>query len=207
MKDKVKILVDCIKKAHECNGYSHQTLRGVLTLWRCALLQQEDEYVETVHTLSEGAVRHATRGFGVLLQHFCVDDSYEDLLGPAYMMLAENWGKERLGQYFTPWNVAVAMAEMTVADHDFDENPALSIMDPAVGSGVMLLACRHVVAKRKGRNVASRLTLAGQDIDPVCVDMAKIQVMMTDDYHMMHILLDLYGQVRATMQERQVVDS
>jgi len=63
------------------------------------------------------------------------------------MELASRWKQASLGQYFTPWPIALMMAQMSVYDHDWEATPHPMVNEPAVGSGVMLLAFRGVVAK------------------------------------------------------------
>jgi type I restriction-modification system DNA methylase subunit len=127
------------------------------------------------------------------MQHFCIEESYQDLLGPVYMEIGSRWTQAGLGQYFTPWAVCICMARMNACDHDWDEKPYPSVCDPCVGSGAMLLAFRAVVAEEKGREWASKLRLHGSDIDEVCVSMAKVQLYLTDDLYMRDFMLALAG--------------
>jgi type I restriction-modification system DNA methylase subunit len=181
------------------NRYSASTFSDLMTLWDCTLRRYEpgaeDEYMATVGRMTKESVRLAPHGFGVLLQHFVVNRSYEDLLGPVYMDLASRWKRQGLGQYFTPWNVAVCMAEMVFSDVPPEDIPGMSINEPCVGSGVMLLAARHVVAQRHGREMASKLRLSGQDADPIVCRMARVQLTMTNDPYMTDFLLAMYGEM------------
>ena len=72
-----------------------------------------------------------------------------------------------------------------------DENGSVSVMDPAVGSGVMLLAFAKVVDAELGRWGFHKLRLYGQDTDQRCVFMCKIQLRMNG--------LDSFGRMAALM--------
>ena len=67
-----------------------------------------------------------------------------------------------------------------------------SVCDPAVGSGVMLLAYGKVVHDAFGRDGTNRLRLYGMDVDQRCVAMCRIQLRMNglDGFGRMAALLD-----------------
>jgi len=58
------------------------------------------------------------------------------------------------------------------------EKGEMTVCDPAVGSGVMLLAFAKVVHDELGRSGVSKLRLYGTDIDQRCVLMCRIQLRM-----------------------------
>lgn len=142
-------------------------------IWRAALERDDESYLRDIAGLSRETLGTLTMAFAVLSYHFAVKGSFEDVLGAAYMDVRSRWGKSRLGQYFTPWSVAVCMAQMVMHDHD---GPPPSVCDPCVGAGITLLAARHVVNERWGVRAVSAMVCHGQDIDAVCVDMSKIQL-------------------------------
>ena len=78
--------------------------------------------------------------------------------------------------------IAEMMARMQFDRADFErvvqEKGSVTVCDPAVGSGVMLLAFAKVVHGEFGRWGTSKLRLYGQDIDPRCVLMCRIQLRM-----------------------------
>lgn len=156
-----------------------------LEIWEALLRRHEPAgeaaYMEAIKGLDRTALELCAKGFGLLVEHFWIDGCYADVLGPVYMEIRSNWGRSRLGQYFTPWSVCMAMAQMSA--HDIDERLAagepISVCDPCVGSGAMLLAFRAAVADKHGRRAADRLRLHGQDLDQTCVMMATIQTKMS----------------------------
>ena len=105
---------------------------------------------------------------------------FRDILGELFMRLDVN--SVRGGQFFTPWNIAEMMARMQFSKEDFKAKAAekgeVTVCDPAVGSGVMLLAYAKVVNDECGRSALRYLKLYGTDIDQRCVLMCRIQLRM-----------------------------
>jgi len=150
----------------------------------------EERYLEYAKRLGREGCEEAAKIFAILLDHFTYRQNFEDILGPAYMNLAGMGAKSFLGQFFTPWNVALMMAEMTMGEPSIkDPEGPVKIYDPACGSGVMLLAGKAVIAGRHGREALRGCSFYGTDIDSICVNMCRIQVKMTDDFFMTNFLL------------------
>jgi len=105
---------------------------------------------------------------------------FKDILGELFMRLDVN--SARSGQYFTPWHIAEMMACMQFSREQFEAHVAekgeVTVCDPAVGSGVMLLAFAKVVHDELGREGLGQLKLYGTDIDQRCVLMCRIQLRM-----------------------------
>ncbi len=105
---------------------------------------------------------------------------FRDILGTLFMRLDIN--SVRNGEFFTPFCIAEMMARMTFDCAAFEqtikERGTVSVNDPAVGSGVMLLAYAKVVHDSLGRAGTDRLRLYGTDIDVRCVNMCRIQLRM-----------------------------
>ena len=103
--------------------------------------------------------------------------NYEDLLGLIYMQL--QYGNLRMGQYFTPYVVARAMAEMLIPPlgPSIPGEPPLSILDPCCGSGVLLLCAMEVIEREQpARLDDGSILLYGIDIDATCVKMAHLNL-------------------------------
>ena len=107
-------------------------------------------------------------------------DPFRDILGEIFMRLDVK--SVAAGQYFTPGHLAEMMARMQFNRADFkrtvQEKGEVTVCDPAVGSGVMLLAFAKVVHSELGRWGISKLRLYGTDIDQRCVHMCRIQIRM-----------------------------
>lgn len=135
-------------------------------------------YLEAIEGVDTRALQAAGEGFSVLVSHFIIDGRFADVLGGAYMEFSGRFQRAGLGQFFTPWPVALLLAEMTLGDLDDDR---VTLNEPAIGSGVMLLAARGVRASKVGRRRAMRMYMTGQDLDQTCVDMARIQLALSND--------------------------
>lgn len=184
----VQELAGIVDEVYRLNHFAHDTFANVVELWKWVLRRHsfdgEKRYLEVVARMQPDAVRAAPKGFVLLLDHFVMRQHFSDLLGPVYMELASRWKQSGLGQYFTPWEVCLAMAIVTIADAAPTAEQPLTVNEPCVGSGAMLLACREAVARHCGREALRHLHVSGQDIDQVCVDMAEVQLLMTDDRFM-----------------------
>ena len=101
----------------------------------------------------------------------------QDFLGTLYMTLGGNKG---LGQVFTPYHISEIMAEMSLDDakSEMEDKGYISVADPCVGAGAMLVACANVL-RNKGLDVATQSLLFGQDVDETCIHMAYIQLALT----------------------------
>jgi len=105
------------------------------------------------------------------------NDPFSDLLGQLYMAIAYSSVKGAMGQYFSPPNLALMMAEMTIGASEMPRGRAVRVCDPACGSGAMLLSAAAVVMRRHGQASLADLSLTGIDIDPLCSKMVAVQLM------------------------------
>lgn len=102
----------------------------------------------------------------------------QDFLGNMYTNLgmSDHWK----GQYFTPWDMGVAMATMVMHGLDkerLEELGYLSVYDPTCGSGCLLIAAGWACEERqKIENPKERLFFVGQDLDRVVALMCYIQL-------------------------------
>ena len=105
---------------------------------------------------------------------------FRDILGELFMRLDVN--SAHSGQYFTPGNIAEMMSRMMFDKEQFlklvEEKGEVTVCDPAVGSGVMLLSYAKMVHDELGRWGTGKLRLYGTDIDLRCVHMCQIQIRM-----------------------------
>ncbi len=165
-----------------------------------------DAYPEPEQFQTKMARYNAEQGaeFGHLLVMYsqCVEEHpFRDILGELFMRLDIN--SVRAGQFFTPGPIAEMIARMNFEPDAFkrlaEEKGEVTVCDPAVGSGVMLLAFANVVHQTFGRWGTDRLRLYGQDIDIRCVNMCRIQLQMNG--------LDGFGRAIALMNAGETVKS
>ncbi|WBX84456.1 N-6 DNA methylase [Sphingosinicella microcystinivorans] len=84
------------------------------------------------------------------------------------------------GQFFTPYDICRAMAEMTLGDTEklaelIERNGFVRASEPACGAGAMIIALAEAMRAR-GINYQQYLHVTAVDIDPCAVHMAYIQL-------------------------------
>jgi len=100
---------------------------------------------------------------------------FADILGTCYMQLASHGQRQWLAQFFSPGNICDMTARMVLGR--LEPGRLTRVCDPACGSGAMLLAtCREIIATY-GSESLRRVSLTGIDLDPVCADMAAVQLL------------------------------
>lgn len=105
------------------------------------------------------------------------DENFEfpDLLGAAYEYLikyfADSAGK-KAGEFYTPADVVRTMVEIV------DPQPGMSVYDPTVGSGGMLIQSRDYVRDNGGN--PNDLTLAGQESQGTTWSICKMNMILHD---------------------------
>lgn len=105
------------------------------------------------------------------------DDNFEfpDLLGAAYEYLikyfADSAGK-KAGEFYTPADVVRTMVEIV------DPQPGMSIYDPTVGSGGMLIQSRDYVRDNGGD--PNNLSLAGQESQGTTWSICRMNMILHD---------------------------
>lgn len=99
-------------------------------------------------------------------------DTSPDILGDAYewllMMFAPTKAKE--GEVFTPREVIRLLVEI------LDPKPGYKILDPAAGSGGMLIISYKYIEEKHGREEADKLYLFGQEANAKTAALAKMNM-------------------------------
>lgn len=101
-------------------------------------------------------------------------DSEQDFLGEMFMAL--ELGSHWKGQFFTPYSLCKAMANINMADarSKLEEKGWISINDPACGAGATLIAARNQLELAKIGG--TQAFFVGQDIDRTAAMMCYIQL-------------------------------
>lgn len=110
--------------------------------------------------------------FGELVM--AMEDNFDDVLGKTFMTL--EIGDKWKGQFFTPGCLAHMMATMTLTgfEEKIREQGFITLMEPAVGGGVTVLACAQAM-REAGFNYQRQLHVTAVDVDLTCVHMAYVQ--------------------------------
>ena len=95
---------------------------------------------------------------------------FNDWLGELYMQSLTQ--SEKAGQFFTPYCVCRAMAENVDIK---TENKILTMLEPAVGSGAIIISMVDAL-QEKGINYTTSFFVECGDIDKRCVFMTYIQL-------------------------------
>ena len=193
--DTVRQIARLIEKNYYLFGSWTNAFEQVLDLTLYALYRDEVNYMKLVGQMDKRAVFVASEILGRLIKAICFDYCIWDYLGEVYMQIASMSKSKALGQFFTPFHVCEMMAKIQLGDINSaiskakKENRRFSIMEPCVGSGAMLLACKKAIIEEAGLSGLDHFEFFGQDIDPVCVKMCKIQMTLTDYRYMTNLLL------------------
>lgn len=94
-----------------------------------------------------------------------------DFLGELYMSM--EFGDKHTGQFFTPYHLSKLTAQLIGAE--LDENEVVTLNEPSVGSGGMIVAYAEVM-KQMDMNFQTQLKVICNDIDYDVVKMCYIQL-------------------------------
>tara|TARA_R110002050_G_scaffold69507_2_gene150353 strand:- start:29551 stop:30195 length:645 start_codon:yes stop_codon:yes gene_type:complete len=141
-----------------------------LTLFICCFARgtQEPWYFETIKRYKKEEITTFAHMMGDLIIRYhnaFLANDWIDPLGEYYEILAGNYKKSRLGQFFTPKSICDVMSGLTLQGADWDNK----INDCACGSGRLLLS-----ANRTTKDMYH----IGQDLDMICAKMAAINLCM-----------------------------
>ena len=136
----------------------------------------EEEYMATIEYYKDSELRHEfPKAFAHLvleMEERAIDSGMgNDVLGDFF---EQNVSNGRNGQFFTPYPICQFMASITHTDREFDSeadnSKPLRILDPACGSGRMLMAAH----KQNG----TQHEYYGIDVDRTCVKMTAMNLFL-----------------------------
>lgn len=137
--------------------------------WR----QREDEYLKIVARYTKEEAEELAKGFAHVV--IGLEAGMCDFLGSLFMAL--ELGDSWKGQFFTPYDISRMMAMMTMGgkgQKEIDERGFLTVCDPCIGGGAMVIAAAHALID-SGINYQQHMHAVGVDVDIVAVHMAYIQ--------------------------------
>lgn len=138
--------------------------------------EDEDLYLSIVKKYSREEVFKFVEMSCELVKIYRSLDSIHDVLGDIFEHIGAN--SKAYSQYFTPNHVANLMSDIVMRDlkkNKLKENEYISFLDPACGSGVLLINAADVLYKNKV-HYEDKAFFMCQDIDFICVCMTYIQM-------------------------------
>lgn len=110
-----------------------------------------------------------------------VEVGFNDYLGELYML--SETSSSKAGQFFTPYCVSKMCAKNVVDDNKvrecIEKDKILTVHEPTVGAGGMVLAVADVLYNEYHFNIARNLLVECGDIDIRCVHMTYLQLALT----------------------------
>lgn len=108
------------------------------------------------------------------ITRLALEEGKQDFLGQCYM--AMEISDARRGQFFTPYEVSLLIARLAIdnAEQCIAEQGFITLLEPACGSGGMVIAAAQVL-EEQGHDPTATLYFEAIDIDRQCSNMAYIQ--------------------------------
>lgn len=153
----------------ECLALSIQNSCCLLhdKLWN----KREEQYLRTIKKYTKEEQQAFAHMYALLVMAY--EDGPSDVLGEIFMELGR--GNKHIGQFFTPYNVSKLMAQLTLNVDEVSEDNPLSLHEPTVGAGGMVIAAADAL-NEKGINYQRCMDVVAQDLDWRAVYMAYIQL-------------------------------
>jgi hypothetical protein len=169
--------------ARQNNVRVSQAFADCCTAWSCSIAnacaprgpewdEREARYMALVKRYGKDGMDFMARGLALLTCAYD-NDPTEDHLGLTFERL--NLSDDRRGQFFTPMNVCALMAGMSLTgiEERIKARGYISVLEPAVGAGRMVLAAANEL-RGLGFDPARSMFAIGVDVDPLCVAMSHI---------------------------------
>lgn len=137
---------------------SWQVWEDLVTVMACSISNADDRSPDKFK-IREEQYGHAIKNLGgmeIPAQIFCIvvnaleENPNQDFLGKLYMDL--NLGNHWHGQFFTPYHISEFMAETIISEGckaEIADKGYLSVCDPCIGSGALLIAAANAIKKRQ----------------------------------------------------------
>lgn len=134
---------------------------------------REARYLEVVGRYERQEVARFPQMLGCLVES--LQAGLHDALGSLFM--AMSLGDHWRGQFFTPYEVALMMAKMTMHDAGrvIEQQGFITLCEPAAGAGGMVLACANSLHDDK-INYQRTMHATLVDVCPTAVHMAYVQL-------------------------------
>lgn len=144
--------------------------------------EREERYLRIIKKYSPDIQRLMTEIFAkiylLLTQQINPHVGFNDYLGELYMR--SETSNSKTGQFFTPYCVSKACAEIAINEKQVKEHiendKILTMLEPACGSGGMILAAVDILYFKYHFNYSRNLVVECSDIDSRCVHMSYLQL-------------------------------
>lgn len=166
-------------------------------LWQ----DREDEYKRIMNKYSDDVKELIYEMSAGIYEKLSTQYQYGfgDWLGELFMKSETSNGKA--GQFFTPYHVSKAVAELNLRNCDVDKfiknDEIIKIHEPSVGAGGMVIAVADVLYNKYRFNIARNLFVECGDIDKRCVLMTYLQLSLAGIpavvYHRDGLTLQTWG--------------
>ncbi|QWF85684.1 hypothetical protein HUW46_09164 [Amycolatopsis sp. CA-230715] len=121
------------------------------------------------------------RRFAEALAHLkmALRAKFSDVLGHLYMTL--DLGNERLGQFFTPYDVSILTVRIMAGDlpDRLRDQEFVAVVEPTCGSGGMVIAKAELI-REHGFDYRNAMHVLANDIDLMAVHMTYVQLALLD---------------------------
>lgn len=137
-----------------------------------AFERAEAEYMEIVRKYKKEELEAFSQLLGIAT--LALHERKRDFLGEVYMGL--DISQDRSGEFFTPFEVSLMMAQMIIGDPSpaIQEKGFITLAEPACGAGGMLIAAASAVDQTKFR-ACETLFFDATDVSKLCCHMTYIQ--------------------------------
>lgn len=163
-----------------CGGryHGHDVWRDFIEMSAMALANallmdeaREKRYMDIVKRYTKDEVNLFCRLHALTV--IALDTAFQDFLGSIFMEL--ELGNAAQGQFFTPYELCRLMAAQTIELDIFNKQEFITINDPAVGGGALLIAAAEYLHQNK-INFQDRMHATAVDVSNTAAYMCYIQL-------------------------------
>ncbi|RYG33746.1 SAM-dependent DNA methyltransferase [bacterium] len=137
---------------------------GIMAACALSFGTREEQYLAEVGRWKRDEVYAFSQAFGEYCDELTASGSlFEDRLGPLLMDRRANGDRQWRGEFHTPWSLCQMMARMTLPEPP--EDRPLEVLEPAAGTGAMVLAIAEALKDKGFGLLQMRATLVEIDAD------------------------------------------
>ena len=171
--DFIKTIESLSRTRHTWQAWSDFVEAAALSLAQVGDFEADREasYMTIVSRYEPGEINLFPKLLGMVTEAFEIQDS--EFLGEIFMEL--ELGNKWKGQVFTPTAICDLIVRMTLDKDMFKYGKVVSINEPAVGGGAMIIAtCNYL--EKENINFQRQLKITCQDVDYIAFCMCYIQL-------------------------------